>query len=993
MPFYRFTKDEALEQMSAFVADYQKHSSDLESPQSRYTELEARSEYIDRFLRIFGWDVGNEESRPHHLREVVLERELAESDNGGRPDYRLRLNGRDRLPIEAKKPSIRLDRSPGPSRQARSYGWSLNLPASVLTNVSETIFFDSTIAPEEADRFDVAIMPSGRFKVEDYVNRFDDLWQRLSYESVTSDDYFSLYSYTEPPRGTSAFDRSFLAHFRAWRLELASDIAKHNLLLSDDEIGRRTQRLLNALLFLRVCEDRNIGHYEALLTSAEDESLMAQFQAADRTFNAGLFDVLESTELSPIALRAVVREMYWPRSQFAYGVLRPELLAEVYEQYLSERIETNDYREITLLPKPEIAHAGGVVTTPAWVVSELVTSGLTPQLASEEPVPASLRALDLSMGSGAFLIEILNRLIEAEELAGRQVGLAERGALVQRHIFGVDIDGAAVEVAKLSLLLTILGDEAIDIERDRHVLPDLSRNLLVGNSLIDSKFDEVVPYAARVPGRRAAASPLELGSAFRAVLDEGGFNLIVGNPPYVRIQVLAESMPDQLVYFQDARSRFESAQSHNFDIYQLFFERGLELLAEEGYLAYIVPNRFTNLLPAAAMRRQLAPRLCKLVHFGDQQVFAGRQTYTALVVAGPVTTDFATFEIVNDLEAWRSSRHCSQVQVLREELSGDPWPIAAEDRAEAFAQMMQAGIGVLGDPGWVSIFVGVQTSADDVFFVVPDFDHSTEEMLRFQDKDGIEWEVEREIMRPAVRDRTFEPYGRSPIPDAYVFFPYEIQESTGHGRPRRAKVFNKSTMQQKFPKAHEYLTAKQEVLLRRSISPDPGENFWSYGRSQSLSKMDEPKLIVRVLSLAPQYMLDTEGLVAPGGGDGGPYYLLRPVPECPYPISVVQAILSHPAVDAFVASRGRMYRGAYVVHRKAFMASVPIPELDGATCIDIDSAVTEMQDIVVQLRHETDEALRRTLSGRFQALRQRVNGQLSTAYGLTANQVALFESS
>ncbi len=97
------------------------------------------------------------------------------------------------------------------------------------------------------------------------------------------------------------------------------------------ERGRRTQLLLNALLFLRVCEDRNINRYEELLRSAQDDTLMDTFRSADRVFNAGLFDVLTSTTCSGSVLTGVVREMYWPRGRFAFGVLRPDILAEVYE--------------------------------------------------------------------------------------------------------------------------------------------------------------------------------------------------------------------------------------------------------------------------------------------------------------------------------------------------------------------------------------------------------------------------------------------------------------------------------------------------------------------------------------------------------------------------------------------------------------------------------------------------------------------------------------
>ncbi|GAA4416983.1 Eco57I restriction-modification methylase domain-containing protein [Georgenia halophila] len=983
MPFLRPSKIEAKEQMAALVDEYQQQASDLEASNSRYTETEARGQFIDRFLTILGWDVHNLAGQPQILRDVVLER-ISESDVGGRPDYRLRLNGKDRLPVEAKKPSVPLASAAAAARQTRSYGWSLSLPAATLTNMAETVVYDTTFAPSPEDGPDVAVVPDGRFTVDQYVPRFDDLWTLLSYESVTSDDYYAMYSFSEPRRGTSPFDRSFLEQFRSWRLKLARDIASTNPGLLADEVGRRTQRLLNALLFLRVCEDRNIGQYEALLKSAQGNMLLDAFRDADRAFNAGLFDVLQTTNYTSTAVASIIREMYWPHSKFAFGVLQPDVLAAVYEQYLAERVQIDTHGQVRLEEKPELTHAGGIVATPAWVVEDLVDYALEDKLTRGLPVPAGLSLVDLACGSGPFLIEAMNRLIEAEEEAGRHVGLVERAALAQNHLYGVDIDGAAVEVTRLSILLTVLGEEVVDPSRDRGLLPDLSHNLIVGNSLIEPKFDRVVPTAAMTPERRSAVAPLDLSAAFQSVCAAGGFDVVVGNPPYIRIQVLAEFMPDQLDYFQDARSGYGSAQSHNFDVYQLFVERAFQFLKEDGRFAYIVPNRFTNLVPAATMRSVLGPRLSRLVHFGDQQVFDGRMTYTAYVMAGPKTDEPAEFSIVSDLDAWQDSRACSTVRVDRADLTAAPWPVATEARTKVFEKMEQTAVARLGDDGWVNIFVGVQTSADGIFFIHPDQSRSTDEVAVFIDINGARQEVEWGILRPAVKDRTFEPYGQDPIPDSYVIFPYDVQPPAPGRKRGTATVYDEATMRARFPKALDYLMAHRRTLTTgRNVSPDPGPSFWAYGRSQSLTKLDEPKLIVRVLSRAPQYMFDEAGLVVPGGGDGGPYYLLRPDSACPYSIRVIQALMSHPAVDAYVASRGRAYLGAYIVHRKAFMASVPIPTLDDAQQQAIEEDVEEVQSIVVRLRTETDAALRTTLLGRMEVLQAQVNRLISDAYMLS----------
>jgi len=239
----------------------------------------------------------------------------------------------------------------------------------------------------------------------------------------------------------------------------------------------------------------------------------------------------------------------------------------------------------------------------------------------------------------------------------------------------------------------------------------------------------------------------------------------------------------------------------------------------------------------------------------------------------------------------------------------------------------------------------------------------------------------------AVRDRTIMPYDLDPVPDALAIFPYRIEEPLPGRIQRRARVLSPQEIATLYPNTLQYLTAKKARLDKRDVSPDPGEAFWAYGRSQSLTLLDEPKLIARVLSVAPRYGADTKGLLVPGGGDGGPYYLLRPRPGCPYPIQIVLALLCHPAVDAFVASRGKAYRGSYVVHRKRFLTDVPVPALGPQAQIAIKNMVDEIQSIVVRLRTEADSSIRTTLAGRMDILREHVEALITAGYGLASDDI------
>lgn len=666
----------------------------LERADAGYPEAQARLDYIDKFLIILGWDVHNDEGKPQHRRDVVVEKPNSKESTGGasRPDYRLRPDGVDRLTVEAKKPSVNLSSSGDASVQARSYGWSLGLPAAALTNFAETVIFDAEIEPEVGDGPEVAVRPGGRFSVGDYIDRFDELWDLLSYESLASDRFDEVYEYTAPPRGQSAFDRSFLEQFRKLRKMAAQAIADGNPSLGAAEVGRRTQRLLNALLFLRVCEDRDLDKYERLVEAADSNELKALFQQSDRTFNAGLFTVLNDTRIDPQILARIVHELYWPRSKFAFGILQPDTLAAVYEQFLAERVELDGARQVSLVQKPEVVHAGGVVPTPQFVVDALLDGSLAPkvvpQWGAEQP-----KFLGPACGSGVFEVSALRRIVEILENAGHVVDLAERARIAKSSIFAVDIDPEAVEVTRLSLLLTILGEEDIDITVTRSLLPDLSSNIVCGNFIVGTDFDALLPSVAAIAARRATVAPFDPIAAFAGVFSLGGFDVIAANPPYVRIQVLAEIFPDQLAYFQDPRSGFVSAQSYNFDEYMLFIEKAIGLLAMGGQLAFIVPNRITNALASASIRKQIGPRLNRLVHFGELQVFPDRTTYTALLFIGDPTTDPATLELVHSLNGFESGVAGEVMSVDRSELGEHPWPVATQADKAVFDKMEAAAIG------------------------------------------------------------------------------------------------------------------------------------------------------------------------------------------------------------------------------------------------------------------------------------------------------------
>ncbi|MBA4506091.1 Eco57I restriction-modification methylase domain-containing protein, partial [Corynebacterium sanguinis] len=180
----------------------------------------------------------------------------------------------------------------------------------------------------------------------------------------------------------------------------------------------------------------------------------------------------------------------------------------------------------------------------------------------------------------------------------------------------------------------VLGSDGVDELPCETRLPSLNNNIIVGNSVVRDNFDDLCPVAAKDIDRRAAVRPIAPFGLKRETREKLKFDFLVCNPPYVRIQELARFADDQLSYFQHPDSGYECAKGNSFDLYQIFMERSLEMVKTSGRIGMIVPNRFTNSLPSAPIRRQVGKRLEKMIHFRENQVFPGRLTYVAIVVLG-----------------------------------------------------------------------------------------------------------------------------------------------------------------------------------------------------------------------------------------------------------------------------------------------------------------------------------------------------------------------
>jgi len=686
-------------------------------------------------------------------------------------------------------------------------------------------------------------------------------------------------------------------------------------------------------------------------------------------------------------LEGVVEDLYYPNSPYAFSVVDPAVLANIYEQFLGERVEIDAAGHVALVSKPEVVHSGGVAPTPDFLVSELVGSISTYAGAADvETNPPTI--CDPACGSGPFLLAAFRSLLsraEQEDGSPDGIGLARKRDLMRRAIYGVDIDDQAIEVARLSLLLALLdGETAQSLAAAAPVLPDLSANVRVGNSLVGPVFHGLFPELATNAEALAEVNVFDWHAAFPAIFGAGGFHLVLGNPPWVRIQVLAEFFPDQLRFFQRAESGYSSSRANNFDLYMLFVEKSLALLTDDGTLAVVLPHRFMSSLAGRPLRALLSrgKHVRSIVHFGHAQLFPGRSNYVCLLVVQKAESECLSFERVTDVARWRRNEGRVTERKSSADITADPWTFAPDATAAVFARIRGAFPQVLKDVA--DIFVGVQTSADAILMPVPR--RIEGDYVEVVAQDGSVHRIERAITRPAIRDRSLEQFDERPEPDAVAIFPYELE-----GAPPRAKLIPSERMATEFPGAWAYLQLHRERLEARAMQGGPGDGWYRYGRSQSLTLLDAPKIVVRVMSTVPRYAYDPDGLVAPGGGDGGPYYFIRPLADqsAEYQRFLI-ALLSHPVIDAIVVANGRAFRGGYYVHRKQFLQDLPVPA-PGDRLGPIADAVAATSRTVKTLRHEADTARRRALEQLLATQRLRCQDLVTGLYGLTPDELSAFD--
>lgn len=610
-------KELGLKKVLALVERFKEHQ--IVYKKAEYNETQTRRDFIDPFFKALGWDIDNELGFAESYREVIHEDKIKISGGTKAPDYSFRLSGQEKLFfLEAKKPNINIKDHIDPSYQIKRYGWNAKMTISVLTDFEELSIYDCTKEPNSKDTPAKARLHYTTY--EKYEEEWDFLWSVLSKEAAQNGGFSDYLKKVPQKKGADTVDKKFLKSLDEWRTLLAETISKENKQLDEDELNYVVQQTLDRIIFLRICEDRSIEPYgtlkECLNSGDFYNNLLLEFKQADDKYNSGLFNfkkdkLSKQLKINNKTLKTIISQLYYPECPYEFSVLSVEILGSAYEQFLGKTITINNKGKAVIELKPEVRKAGGVYYTPQYIVDYIVSNTVGKLCKKKTPTQvAEIKIVDPACGSGSFLIGAYQYLLNWHKDYYLQnpnkknpltpegnLTTPEKKKILLNNIYGVDIDVNAVEVTKLSLLLKCMeGETQASIAHQmkmfsERVLPTLDDNIKSGNSLIDTDYyDTQLDF-----GEERIIKPFSWQKAYPTVFKNGGFDVVIGNPPYVFTRDVDWSDEVKNYFWSkfeiskgDDKSR--KNQSGKINLYILFIIKSTELLNKNGCLSFIIPN-------------------------------------------------------------------------------------------------------------------------------------------------------------------------------------------------------------------------------------------------------------------------------------------------------------------------------------------------------------------------------------------------------------------
>ena len=789
--------------------------------------------------------------------------------------------------------------------------------------------------------------------------------------------------------------------YSLFKRELFQDLTKQNPQFEPLELFKKSQKLLDRFLFLFFAEDRNLlppNSVRLILTQWKQlKDLDAYSPLYERfkkyfgylntgfkgkqydifAYNGGLFkpdEVLANIVIDDELLYKHTLKL--ADYDFASEV-DVNILGHIFENSLNELDEVKAQLQGTAIDKSTTKRKkDGVFYTPKYITKYIVehTVGklchekkialriieadyftdkkrqkktikpLVEKLKQYRDWLLQLTICDPACGSGAFLNEALNFLITEhgyiDELQAKLFGDAMvlsdvENSILENNLFGVDLNEESVEIAKLSLWLRTA--------QPNRKLNNLNNNIKCGNSLIDDP---------EIAGNKA----FNWENEFPQVFSNGGFDVVIGNPPYVRVQSLKENYFSQTEFLEKT---YLSATG-KYDLYAIFMESSYNLINQFGLVSFILPHKFLVADFGNGIRKFLSENNAveSIVHFGSDIVFNDASTYTCIVNLQK-KADELKFVKIKPLNITNSFKFNS---IDYSHLSNEAWLLKDKTEISLFDKITK---GKSLDDMCEGIYQGLITTGDDIFMVEGKIE---DKIFRGYSK-ALDSNVELEagMLKEVLKGQDIKRY----LPlrsNRFVIYPHKLNSSN------KTVAIEEDIFENLYPKTFNYLLNFKEYLVEKKIRYKTNPKYWySLHRSREISLFEQDYLITPQLQNYPSFTIKETNVYADAGG-----YLL--LPKKMYNSLELLPILNSKLLWYFIKNTSSEYGGGYFYFKTKYLEPfcIPTQRLDEFDFKDVvSSQLNQTQALFIEVHK-----FQRTLKRKFENL-EKLPKKLENWYELT----------
>lgn len=517
----------------------------------------------------------------------------------------------------------------------------------------------------------------------------------------------------------------------------------------------------------------------------------------------------------------------------------------------------------------------------------------------------NVKIIDPAVGSGAFPLGMVYEIVRARinliyyitnDLKCEERSVYElKKKAIENSIYAVDIEKGAVDITKLRLWLTLVVEDN-DFSNIK-TLPNLDYNIMVGNSLIEDFLWKT-----------------NFVDVFR---EKGGFDIVIGNPPYIKIQNLPEYEAKVL------KKNYKSAIG-KFDIYVLFIEKAFSLINTKGIVSYIHPHRLLNADYGKGIRKFLLDNkgVKEIINFGTEQIFETATTYTGIFFYSNNNENISVSEATS-----RILFNKNNLLIDYDSLSEEQWIFKSKVESNLLKKLTNQTQSM--QDIFEGIYQGVITVGDDIFVLEGKIENNIfKGYSKALDKNVI---IESELMKQLLKGENIRRY-KQPKSNYYIFYPHIIEN--GKTKPIKEEVLIKD-----YPLGYEYISNFKNELKEKKKKYKTNPEYWySLHRAREKYIFESKKILTPQLQNYPNFCIDNYACYPDAGG----YSLLKK--ENKIDLNVLLGIMNSSVLWYFIKNTSTPFNNNYYYFKTQYLEKFTFPD-----CLENNDVVNKIIDLVKQV--------------------------------------------